>query len=382
MTSAVQRAQRLTMWSLGFSPVLAWFGAVGGLGLLLAEDRVEPIRLTIALAALLVFSWLGIRLARSLSLRWPAGARRSRFEAAAAGAAALTVLLAQDAYPAGWGMVGVAWVSLATVRAGRWATVLLSIGTATVCVLVTLVNPGLQPLPVEANIIIYGALCFALSYSNKLWIWILELAEQAHASKDADARLAVTEERLRFARDLHDLVGHTLSVIAVKSELAGKLTAIDGGRAAEQMAEVRSLAQDSLRQIREAVRGYRVLDLTSEVTSVQAILEADGVRCRIDVPPGVVDPEAAGPFAWVVRESATNILRHSSATWCTMSLRAADGSAVLEVVNDGAPDAVQGGTGLAGLAERLAAVGGSLTAQPTGDGRFLVRATAPSGVPA
>lgn len=370
------------MWSLGFSMVLAWFGAAAGVGLYATENRLEPLRLTIAAVALLVFSWYGMRLARSVSVGWPAAARRSRIEATVSGAAALTILLVQDANPAGWGMVAVAWVSLASVRTGRLVTVLLALGTTAVCAAVAWFNPGLDPLPVQANIIFYSVLCLTLPFANKLWIWILDLAEQAHASKDADARLAVTEERLRFARDLHDLVGHSLSVIAVKSELAGKLTAIDTGRAAEQMAEVRGLAQDSLRQIREAVRGYRILDLTSEVASVQAILEADGVRCEINVPPGVVDPEAAGPFAWVVRESATNILRHSSATWCTMSLRAADGSAVLEVVNDGAADPVQGGTGLAGLAERLAAVGGSLTAQPTGDGRFLVRATAPTGLPA
>jgi two-component system sensor histidine kinase DesK len=143
------------------------------------------------------------------------------------------------------------------------------------------------------------------------------------------------------------------------------------------MAEVRGLAQDSLRQIREAVRGYRILDLASEIASVQSILEADGVRCRIDLPPDAVAPEAAGPFAWVVRESATNILRHSTATWCTVTLRSADGSAVLEVVNDGVGAAAEpGGTGLAGLAERLTAVGGS-----TGDGRFLVRAVAPAAPP-
>jgi two-component system sensor histidine kinase DesK len=381
MTSAVHRARRITMWSLGISLLLAWFGATTGTALVVVEDRVEPLRLAVALVALLVFTGSGMMLARSVSVRWPAAARRSRWEAAVSGAAALTMILVQDANPASWGMTAIAWVSLATVRAGRLTTFLMALGTTTVCVAVSMVNPGLQPLPLEANVAFYSVLCFTLAYANKLWIWILELAEEAHASKDAEARLAVTEERLRFARDLHDLVGHSLSVIAVKSELAGKLTAIDADRAAGQMAEVRGLAQDSLRQIREAVRGYRILDLTSEVASVQAILEADGVTCKIDVPPGIVDPEAAGPFAWVVRESATNILRHSSATWCTISLHAADGSAVLEVVNDGAADPVQGGTGLAGLAERLAAVGGSLTAQPTGDGRFLVRAVAPTGPP-
>jgi two-component system, NarL family, sensor histidine kinase DesK len=383
MIGAVQRAQRITMWSLGVSVFLAWFGAAAGVGLSLSDNRVSSPRLAVAVAALLVFTWSALRLVRAVAISWPRQARRSRVDTAISGAAVLVVLLVQDANPLGWGMVAVAWISLVTVRLGRAMTVLLAVGTVAVCVTVGAINPGAQPLPVTGYLLVYGILCLTLPYANKLWIWILDLAEQAHHSKDAEARLAVTEERLRFARDLHDLVGHSLSVIAVKSELAGRLTAIDAGRAAGQMAEVRALAQDSLRQIRSAVRGYRVLDLASEIASVRAILEADGVRCRVDLPDEEVGPEAAGPFAWVVRESATNILRHSTASWCTVTLRAADGSAVLEVVNDGATASTdQAGTGLAGLTERLAAVGGTLTAQPTGDGRFLVRATAPSGAAA
>jgi two-component system sensor histidine kinase DesK len=381
MTGAVHRAQRITMWSLSFSLLLAWFGAAAGLSLSATREAVSSPRLVIAAVGLLVFTWSAVRLVRAVSMFWPQRARRSHIDTAISGAAVLTILIVQNANPAGWGMVAIAWISLVTVRSSRVMTVVLALGTVGVGVGIGIVNPGPDPLPIGAYLVIYGVLCLTLPWANKLWIWILDLTEQAHHSKDAEARLAVTEERLRFARDLHDLVGHSLSVIAVKSELAGKLTAIDTGRAAEQMAEVRALAQDSLRQIRSAVRGYRILDLASEVASVRAILEADGIRCKVDLPEGAVDPEAAGPFAWVVRECATNILRHSTATWCTVTLRAADGSAVLEVVNDGATVTVtadQAGTGLAGLAERLGAVGGTLTAQPTGDGRFVVRATAPA----
>ncbi|GIE74973.1 histidine kinase [Actinoplanes philippinensis] len=381
MTGAIQRAQRITMWSLGFSLLLAWIGGAAGVGLAVTGGRVSPPRLAVAAVALLIFSWSSIRLVRALSVFWPRQARRSRIETAISGAAALTILLVQDANPASWGMVLVAWLGLAAVRTGRLTTLLLSLGAIAAGVMINAVNPGPDPVGVEVALLIYGVLCLTVPYANKLWIWILDLTEQAHHSKDAEARLAVTEERLRFARDLHDLVGHSLSVIAVKSELAGKLTAIDAGRAAEQMAEVRALAQDSLRQIRSAVRGYRVLDLASEIASVRAILEADGIRCKVDLPDDAVAPAAAGPFAWVVRECATNILRHSTATWCTVTLWVADGSAVLEVVNDGVTAAVdQAGTGLAGLAERLSAVGGALTAQPSGDGRFVVRATVPAAV--
>ncbi|MEV0898233.1 histidine kinase [Actinoplanes sp. NPDC049802] len=383
MTGGVHRARRITMWSLSFTLVMSCFGAFGGVLLHVADERPEPVHLTVALLALMVFNWYVWRLIRAVSIGWPRQAGQVRRDTVISGAACLVILIAQDAEPVSWGLIPIAWVSLVTVRTGRLATTLLSAGTATVCVLLQWLDPGPQNIPVAVAAVVYGIMCLTLPYANKLWIWILDLAEQAHDSKDAEARLAVTEERLRFARDLHDLVGHSLSVIAVKSELAGKLTAIDAGRAADEMAAVRGLAQDGLRQIREAVRGYRVLDLSSELDSVRAILEADGVRCEIDLPPGEIGPETAGPFAWVVRESATNILRHSSATWCRVSLREVDGSAVLEVVNDGATaGSGTSGTGLAGLGERLAAIGGSLTAQPTGDGRFLVRATAPIGVAA
>lgn len=369
------------MWSLAFSMLLGWFGAFAGIANQAVDARTDPVRLVLAGVCLIVFSVTGILLVRAVSVGWPGGARVTRRWAVVSGVAAVAVLFVQDGSPAGWGLVPIAWASVATVRSSRVTTLLVSCGTAALCSGIYWLNPGPDGLPVQAAVVIYVAMCLTLPYANRLWVWILDLAVTAHAAKDAEARLAVTEERLRFARDLHDLVGHSLSVIAVKSELAGKLAARDADRAAAEMAQVRGLAQDGLRQIRDAVRGYRVLDLTGEIASVRAILEADGIRCTVDVPADVVDPAAAGPFAWVVRECATNILRHSSATWCTVTLRAADGSAVLEVVNDGAVDPVQPGTGLAGLTERLTAVGGSLTAQPTGDGRFLVRAVAPSSVP-
>lgn len=381
MTSAVQRARTITMWSLACTLLLGWFGAVVGTVNQIAEDRFDPIRLAATAPCMIVFTVAGLLLARSVSVGWPVRGALTRRYAAASGIAAVAVVIVQDGSPAGWGLVPIAWISIAAVRTGPITTLFLSAGTVVVCGAVYWINPGHDGLPVPAAVIVYTIMCLTLPYANRLWVWILDLAEMAHASKDAEARLAVTEERLRFARDLHDLVGHSLSVIAVKSELAGKLAVRDTERAAAEMAQVRGLAQDSLRQIREAVRGYRVLDLTSEIASVRAILEADGVRCTVDVPPGVLDPAAAAPFAWVVRECATNIIRHSAATRCSVTVRVAGGAAVLEIVNDGASDTVRDGTGLAGLSERLAAIGGSLTAQPTGDGRFLVRAVAPVTVP-
>ncbi len=379
MTSAVQRARKITMWSLACTLLLGWFGAVVGTLNQLAEDRLDPLRLAATAVLMIIFSVAGTLLARSVSVDWPVRNDLTVRYSAVSGAAAILVLLVQDGSPAGWGLVPIAWISVAAVRTGRVTALALSLGTIVVCSTIYWFSPGHDGLPVNAAVMVYTIMCLALPYANRLWIWILDLAETAHAGKEAEARLAVTEERLRFARDLHDLVGHSLSVIAVKSELAGKLATRDADRAADEMAQVRGLAQDGLRQIREAVRGYRVLDLTSEIASVRAILEADGLRCTVDLPDETIDPAAAAPFAWVVRECATNILRHSRATWCTVTVRHTDGAAVLEIVNDGAPGSARPGNGLAGLTERLTSIGGSLTAQPTGDGRFLVRAVAPAG---
>ncbi|GAA1612829.1 sensor histidine kinase [Actinoplanes couchii] len=359
MTGAVHRARRVTMWSLACSLLLGWFGAFSGVATSVTENRFELVPAIAAGVGMIVFSVAILLLVRAVSVGWTGDPRPSRRYAAIAGAAAVFIMLVQNASPAGWGLIAICWVSLAAIRTGRAGTVLIAGGTVVTCSALYWVNPGHEGLPTRVAVFIYLVMCLTLPYANRLWIWILDLTETAHAGKDAEARLAVTEERLRFARDLHDLVGHSLSVIAVKSELAGKLVSRDADRAANEMAQVRGLAQDGLRQIREAVRGYRVLDLADEIASVRAILEADGIRCTVDLPSGVVDPAAAGPLAWVVRECATNILRHSSATWCTVTLRAADGSAVLEVVNDGAPTTAQPGNGLAGLSERLTATGGS-----------------------
>ncbi|GLY03951.1 hypothetical protein Acsp01_43300 [Actinoplanes sp. NBRC 101535] len=384
MKTAIQKARRLTLWSLGSALALGWIGFLSGVMTELADTGgLAPVRFVTGLVGMAGFTWFGYRVARVSVTHWQGATPTFRRDVVLSGAGTLIVLVSQGAGAAGAGFVGACWLSLAAMRARPWPTFLAATATAAVSLLIHETAPFGAPddhLPPGFAAGLFLTLSLVLPYANQLWVWIFDLAEQAHASKDAETRLAVTEERLRFARDLHDLVGHSLSVIAVKSELAGKLTRIDAARAAGEMTAVRGLAQDSLRQIREAVRGYRVLDLPSEVESVRAILAADGIRCQVDVPAGLVGADTAGTFAWVVRESATNILRHSAATWCRISVHAVGDTAVLEVLNDGAatPDG-EPGSGLAGMAERLSAVGGLLTAQPTPDGHFLVRAVAPLG---
>ncbi|MBB5784980.1 sensor histidine kinase [Nonomuraea jabiensis] len=215
----------------------------------------------------------------------------------------------------------------------------------------------------------------ALTGAMLLWRWIWWTIRDAHDGKEAKARLAVSEERLRFARDLHDLLGHSLSVITLKSELAAKLATKDAGRAAAEMAQVHRLAGESLAEVQQAVHGYQTLDLDEELAGARVALEAAGARCLIDARADGLSPAARTLLAWAVREGTTNVLKHSAATRCTITI---DGG-VLEMLNDGLDGRpASPGSGLRGLSERLATAGGSFSARPTPTGEFLLRAAVPA----
>nr|WP_281372157.1 sensor histidine kinase [Modestobacter versicolor] len=200
-------------------------------------------------------------------------------------------------------------------------------------------------------------------------------------TRGVQLQLAVAEERLRFARDLHDVMGRNLSAIAVKSQLAGELVRRARPEAADEVADIHRIAEESLREVREVVRGYRSTDLSSELAGARSVLRAAGVACTVQ---GVDDagalPEPVqAALGWVVREAVTNVLRHSRAAECGIVLTRADGEVRLTVTNDGVPgDAAGTGSGLAGLRERLAGAGGTLDAARHGD-RFQLTATLPTG---
>nr|WSZ95134.1 sensor histidine kinase [Streptomyces sp. NBC_00857] len=211
--------------------------------------------------------------------------------------------------------------------------------------------------------------------------WGVRLVEELAAARQTQARLAVAEERLRFGRDLHDVLGRNLAVVALKSELAAQLARRGLPEAVDQILEVQVIAQESQREIRSVVRGYRTADLHTELAGARSVLEAAGIACRIEYGPAARLPDAVqAALGWVVREATTNVLRHAQdASCCTMSLRTAGPAAALLVMrNDGASDAPPGaGTGLTGLKERLTALSGTLTTERHPGGIFRLTAHIP-----
>jgi two-component system, NarL family, sensor histidine kinase DesK len=174
------------------------------------------------------------------------------------------------------------------------------------------------------------------------------------------ARLAAENERIRIARDLHDLLGHSLTTITVKAGLARRLGEVDSARANEQIAEVETLARRALTDMRAAVSNYRDVSLSSELATGRELLRAAGIVPDLPHAVEMVDVEHAELFGWVVREGLTNVVRHAHASTC--SVRLSESS--VEIVDDGVGGPVGAGNGLAGLRERVAAAGGVLDAGP------------------
>ncbi|MEO3809526.1 histidine kinase [Sphaerisporangium sp. B11E5] len=366
--SRSERVRRVTLWTLTGTVMAAWGGPLAGLGDIGRQNggTLTPVMIA-GVAGLALFSVLYVR-----AMLAAVAGRRARWDIVLAGVVTVVLILTQDGEEWTWGLLGPAWAAVAVLGVSTSAAVLI-------CVVSTVASAVLvsRGFPEPGLLVTLGFLATAISWANRFQLWLWEVVRAAEEGEEARARLAVTEERLRFARDLHDLVGHSLSAIAVKSEVATRLAATDGGRAAAEMAEVRVLARQSLHELRGAVRGYRTVDLAAELRSVRAVLEAGGIRCALDPVPDGLPQDVATVLAWVVREGTTNVLRHSKAGECRIGLAVRDGKAVLEMANDGADGPSAGsGSGLAGLTERVASLGGVLTARGDG-GRFLLSAVVP-----
>jgi two-component system sensor histidine kinase DesK len=206
---------------------------------------------------------------------------------------------------------------------------------------------------------------------------------ELRSAREELARLAVSEERLRFARDLHDLLGHSLSLITLKSELAGRLLPAAPEKAAIEVHDIEGVARQALREVREAVAGYRRPTLDEELAGAGEMLEAAGISCRIENEAGALPNAIDAVLAWAVREGTTNVIRHSRAGHCRILLARENGEIYAEITDDG--EGSQGGkedasgSGLSGLAERVASLAGRVEAGSPPAGGFRLRVSLPAG---
>jgi two-component system sensor histidine kinase DesK len=288
----------------------------------------------------------------------------------------------------GWGFLFTYCAACAAVLSGPTAGfvgVLVCAALAAACSLIAGANAG--------QAFGFAATCLGIGLMMLLLRDLRDRNRELTEARAELARLAVAEERTRFARDLHDLLGHTLSVIALKAELAGRLLPGDPDRAAAEIGDVEGVARRALSDVREAVSGYRQPTLDGELAGARMALSAAGIEAVITRPSVTLDPTVEAVLAWAVREGATNVIRHSTAKRCSLLVTAGLGEAGVEVLDDGASsdgDALSrgsgmngaggadGGNGLAGLRERVGALHGSMSAGPRAGGGYRLAVNLPS----
>ncbi len=210
-------------------------------------------------------------------------------------------------------------------------------------------------------------------------IWMLHTRSQSRLglAQAQIEHLAQVAERERIARDLHDVLGHTLSLIVLKSELAGRLLHTNPQGAAREIAEIEQTARQALGEVRETIRGYRAEGLAAEFARARATLSLAGVSLEYAEPLPRVDPVAESVLALVLRESVTNIVRHARAKRCRLSVSVDPAGTALRIEDDGRGGIEHEGNGLRGMRERLATLGGRLAIDSRDGTRLTVQIPAP-----
>jgi len=308
--------------------------------------------------------------------------------ACAAGTVLAVCALAERNYGL-WAVAPATVVAIVATYLAPWARRPLIIGS----VLFALLPGGVVSLAAGDGELAHAALFPAGLVAFTAWVmlgplWAWDTARRLDEARRLEAELAVKDERLRFAADLHDIQGHHLQVIALKSELAARLVDADPARAAAEMREVRQLAADALSDTRAVVQGYRRTTLDGEIANATRVLAAAGIDARTTLEPvtaatGLAEP-ARHLLGLVMREATTNVLRHSRARHAEVDYRVTGGHARLRVSNDGADEPLDTarhtaeGTGLHSLGERLRVAHGELTWHRDGE-HFAVTALLPTG---
>ncbi|MFG1892201.1 sensor histidine kinase [Micromonospora sp. NPDC049051] len=344
------------------------------------ELRQEPDPRGIVLASLgtlLLVVALAGALYRSVP-PWSAAANGRRLLAGCAVAVVLSAPLVGPfgATPGrGWAFVGAALAGAAPLLLPPRYAVTLMAGT----VLVTAATAWWLGGPVRDAVTVTVVLGLCVAVWNVLHLWLWTFQAQAREGRDAVARLAAADERLRCARDVYALLANELSAIVLKAELASRLALVDGERTRQETAEMRALAASALARMREAVHGYRAVGLREQAHAVARGLRDSGLRCSVTQPKRDLPPALTEPLVAVLREAGAHVLRHDRARWCTIEIAREASGARLTVVNDGADDGPDiAASGLPALADRLRDAGGTLLTRREG-GTFTVRATVRAG---
>jgi two-component system sensor histidine kinase DesK len=336
----------------------------------------------------------------------------------------LPVLMFTDTHPrqSGYGLAGLAVLaSVACLIYGSgWTSLWIYVSAAAGMVLTSLLDRRRASLAIFGIAALYLLFCWIthLDLGDSLGILLpvlliglamigfrlqIALMHELRQARDTVARLAANEERLRLARDMHDLTGQSLSMITLKSELAAKRLAklpasAERDSVLTELGDIGRVSRQTLQDIREAVSGYRRPTLAIEVITARHALEAAGIEldddAELTLRSGSFDPEAEAVLAWCLREAVTNVIRHSRATRCRIRLATRPGLLFLDVTDDGQgfsgldPDH-PAGSGLHGMSERLSAAGGRLSLGPAdGPGSrtpgrgFRLTAIVPAELPA
>jgi two-component system sensor histidine kinase DesK len=290
-------------------------------------------------------------------------------------------------------------VAAVLVFQGRWLTLIPMLGVACGTVLGHHVTRASEPLLVigVGGMGGLGALVawfagrnggdiFSTSYGSAtaalvtaMMLRLIAVIGALRETRGELAAAAVAEERLRFSRDLHDLLGHTLSVMVVKAQAVRRVVERNPAVAAEQAADIETVGRQALKEVREAVTGYRGRGLVAELDAARTALADATIEATVRRAGPSLPPEADALLGWAVREGVTNVIRHSGARRCEIDVRHDGAVATVEICDDGTGGEPAGtaGHGLRGLTERMAAVGGMLTAGRRMDGGFRLTASVP-----
>jgi two-component system sensor histidine kinase DesK len=239
-----------------------------------------------------------------------------------------------------------------------------------------------QPVPQIALFVPYYLAVFVMGgaalYGSARLVAILG---DLFAARTELAEQALARERLRVSRDLHDLLGQSLSAVSLKGDLAIRLLAADPSAAHREIESLTHVARSALRDMRAVMRDEHDVSLSAETDAAQAVLQSAGITVHLSLALPGLTPDADAVLAWAVREGVTNILRHSQARQATIGAGRQDGLVWLEIINDGVHAAAREGTGLAGLDDRARSAGGGMTARYAGEGTFRLRVEIPEGTP-